>query len=331
MARCLRAPLPLAFALSIACSQMRLFAAAQEGAGGAAGALFERLKDSLDEAGAVSGEIQNELEERLTSGVQNNRSTGVIEEELIHRFDQLKESIDQSDEELDPDLQGNLTKIENQLKELRKGKEDLKGAQEMFDRTRKDLDQTDNAWSATCFAMATETLGGRLTKDLMTALEKLVADDLPPAQAAQMPLFRMVNVCIRKRTEGGATAELALELLKQVMASMKRGKHPPKMPTEWVELSNSEEAYQQVRDQSQRLWKMMKFQADIAVKNNHWTKKGPPAFFLVFALPLPLYYLGDWLWRKFRSGKKEVDPPKEKEEKQEKDGTPSKKESKKAK
>ncbi|CAE7257351.1 unnamed protein product, partial [Symbiodinium pilosum] len=72
------------------------------------------------------------------------------------------------------------------------------------------------------------------------------------------------------------TATMALDLLKQVMESMKAGKRPPKLPEEWVELSESEDAATQVLEQSSRHWDLMKAQAAIAVKNNHWTKRVSP-------------------------------------------------------
>ncbi|CAE6928761.1 unnamed protein product [Symbiodinium sp. CCMP2592] len=172
------------------------------------------------------------------------------------------------------------------------------------------------------FALATEFLG--FTRQIMDSLERLVANDLPPEEAAELKLFRMVNVCVRKRAEGGETSALALDLLRQVMAAMKTGKRPPKMPSEWTDLADSEDAADQVREQSDKLWDLMRVQADVAVKNNHWTKRGPPLFFLVFALPLPLYYVADWLWRTWRAPKPEPETDAKKEK-------PAPKESKKQK
>ncbi|CAE7235808.1 unnamed protein product [Symbiodinium necroappetens] len=218
----------------------------------------------------------------LQVAAQSNRSEGVITQELQDRFDELKASLDKSEEE-DPELRNSLKDIEQQLEELKQGKLDLDQAKQQLHRSREELDAADAAWTATCFALASEFLGG--TREIMDSLERLVANDLPPEEAAEIKLFRMVNVCVHKRAEGGETSALALDLLKQVMAAMKRGKRPPKMPREWADFADSEDAAAQVREQSDKLWDLFRAQADIAVKNSHWTKRGPPLFFLVFALP----------------------------------------------
>ncbi|CAE7851594.1 unnamed protein product [Symbiodinium necroappetens] len=230
---------------------------------------------------------------------------GVISQELQ---DSLEASMDKSQE----DMQAFIDQQLEQLEELKQEKLNLDTAREQFDRSRKHLDDADAAWTATCFALATEFLG--FTRQIMDSLERLVANDLPPEEAAELKLFRMVNVCVRKRAEGGETSSLALDLLKQVMAAMKTGKRPPKMPREWADDADSEDAAEEVREQSDKLWDLMRAQADVAVKNNHWTKRAPPLFFLVFALPLPLYYVVDWLWRKWRAHKPEpaTDAKKEK-------------------
>ncbi|OLP84716.1 hypothetical protein AK812_SmicGene34366 [Symbiodinium microadriaticum] len=257
----------------------------------------------------------------LQVAAQSNRSEGVITQELQDRFDELKASLDKSEEE-DPELRNSLKDIEQQLEELKQGKLDLDQAKQQLHRSREELDAADAAWTATCFALASEFLGG--TREIMDSLERLVANDLPPEEAAEIKLFRMVNVCVHKRAEGGETSALALDLLKQVMAAMKTGKRPPKMPREWADFADSEDAAAQVREQSDKLWDLFRVQADIAVKNSHWTKRGPPLFFLVFALPLPLYYVVDWLWRKWRARKPELETDAKKEK-------PSPKETKKQK
>ncbi|CAE7736208.1 unnamed protein product [Symbiodinium sp. CCMP2456] len=135
--------------------------------------------------------------------------------ELSHIFCQA--SMEKSEE----DMQEFIDQQLKQLEELKQEKLNLDTAREEFDRSRKHLDDADAAWTATCFALATEFLG--FTRQIMDSLERLVANDLPPEEAAELKLFRMVNVCVRKRAEGGETSSLALDLLKQVMAAMKTG------------------------------------------------------------------------------------------------------------
>jgi len=247
----------------------------------------------------------------LQVAAQFNQSQGGRIQELQEKFYQLKASIDDT-EEADPEVLNTLQSIEQQMEEVKQGNQNLEEAKQQLERSRESLDAADAAWTATCFALATQSLG--FTREIMNSFERLVANDLPAEEAAELKLFRMVNVCIHKRAEGGETSELALDLVKQVMAAMKRGKRPPKMPKEWADDADSEDAATQVREQSDKLWDLMRAQAEVAVKNNHWTKRGPPLFFLVFALPLPLYYVVDWLWRKWRAPKPEpvTDAKKEK-------------------
>jgi len=255
----------------------------------------------------------------LQVAAQSNRSEGGISQELQDSLDELKASMEKSEEDVRAFIEQQLEQLPEELKQQ---KLNLDKANQQFDRSRKQLEDADAAWTATCFALATEFLG--FTRQIMDSLERLVANDLPPEEAAELKLFRMVNVCVRKRAEGGETSALSLDLLRQVMAAMKTGKRPPKMPSEWADFADSEDAADQVREQSDKLWDLMRVQADVAVKNNHWTKRGPPLFFLVFALPLPLYYVADWLWRKWRAPKPEPETDAKKEK-------PSPKETKKQK
>ncbi|CAE7796569.1 unnamed protein product, partial [Symbiodinium sp. CCMP2592] len=193
----------------------------------------------------------------LQVAAQFNQSQGGRIQELQEKFYQLKASIDDS-EEADPEVLNTLHSIEQQMEELKEGNQNLEEAKQQLERSRESLDAADAAWTATCFALATQSLG--FTREIMSSFERLVANDLPPEEAAELKLYRMVNVCIHKRAEGGETSELALDLVKQVMAAMKRGKRPPKMPREWADDADSEDAATQVREQSDKLWDLMRAQ-----------------------------------------------------------------------
>ncbi|CAJ1361132.1 unnamed protein product [Effrenium voratum] len=205
-----------------------------------------------------------------------------------------------SEEDVDPEMLSHIDDIQKQLEELKAGQANLSKAQqemEMLQRTRKQNEQADSAWAASCFAMSTETLGGSLSKEDMQILERLAKNDLSREEAAQLPLLRMAMVCFGKKAEGGEVATAALDLLHKVTSSIRRGQRPPDLPRDWVEYSESPEAIEKMQQLSASVWAQLRAQAQAAVHNSDWKNKGPPLFFLTFALPIPMYQLCQWLLR----------------------------------
>eukprot|EP00438_Fugacium_kawagutii_P024252 Skav223113 [mRNA] locus=scaffold419:767759:771759:+ [translate_table: standard] len=192
---------------------------------------------------------------------------GVGAAELEKRFEQLKALANAEGKADDPEFLQTMEDLKKQLQGLKEGQEHLKKSKEEADRLGR-------------FAMATEVLGGSLSKEAFAFVERAADDNLTREEAAELPLFRMVSVCLGKRLAEGES-DRAKEMLKHVTAGMKKG----------------DEVKQQVRRLSPWAWNLLKLQASGAVYQSKWYNRGPPAFFLVFASPVPLYYGFQWLRR----------------------------------
>ncbi|CAL1141070.1 unnamed protein product [Cladocopium goreaui] len=231
--------------------------------------------------------------------------------ELEKRFEQLKAMASAEGKAADPEFLQMMEDLEKQLQGLKEGQEQLQKSQEEAERSRKQTAMEDSTWVAACFAMATESLGGSLSKELFEAVGRAAEDNMTLEEAAELPLFRMATVCLGKRLDEGETARTQ-EMFKHVTMGLKRGRKPPPLPEAWVEESASDEVKEQVRHLSPWAWNLLKMQAGGAVYNSKWYNRGPPSFFLVFALPVPLYYAVQWLLRKLRG---EPGPPEIKDDK----------------
>eukprot|EP00441_Pelagodinium_beii_P036008 CAMPEP_0197632136 /NCGR_PEP_ID=MMETSP1338-20131121/9031_1 /TAXON_ID=43686 ORGANISM="Pelagodinium beii, Strain RCC1491" /NCGR_SAMPLE_ID=MMETSP1338 /ASSEMBLY_ACC=CAM_ASM_000754 /LENGTH=299 /DNA_ID=CAMNT_0043203687 /DNA_START=49 /DNA_END=948 /DNA_ORIENTATION=+ len=259
--------------------------------------------------------------------------------ELEDKFMQLKELI--GDRSADPQLQEQIKKMEEQLKELKAGQESLDQAKlELAGRT-----PIASAWTSSCFAMALETLGGTLNANEHAALELLAKKELSRAEAAQMPLFRMVAACLPKAEDEGEDGKLAAELLEQVkdniiearktapkpppglpppMQKSLQSKHiaAPLMPEAWVAEAEGEDGAEKVRTLTERMWELMQIQAEHATKKTHWTERGPPKIFLLAAIvpgyQIISYYRKKWKEKAREAEVKQAEKAKSKSDKKEK-------------
>eukprot|EP00930_Biecheleria_cincta_P064191 TRINITY_DN49745_c0_g1_i1.p1 TRINITY_DN49745_c0_g1~~TRINITY_DN49745_c0_g1_i1.p1 ORF type:complete len:308 (-),score=74.95 TRINITY_DN49745_c0_g1_i1:84-983(-) len=226
-------------------------------------------------------------------------------QDLIDKFQEL-EALVKDSHGSNPELQSQLEALRGQLNDLKTGQARLEAQRaEMMERTLGHTHEADSAerlWIATCFAMATESLGGRLGQEDMSALRRLASDELPRSEAAGMPLFHMLAACLPKRTEEGPSATLALEILTSVAAELghKRPKNVPPLPEAWLNQSRSEAAETEVRELPVELWDLMRRQAEIVTKPK--PVEGPPMVFLLAGiLPgvrLITYLHGKWKERK---------------------------------
>lgn len=228
----------------------------------------------------------------------------------MDKFEEL-EGLVKNSHGADPELQSQLETLRDQLKDLKAGQERLEvQRQEMLEKTLSDdtheADQAERLWVATCFAMATESLGGSLGKEDMDALKRLASDELPVAEAAAMPLFHMMAACLPKRTEQGPSAVLALEILTTVASEMgqKGPKNTPPLPEAWLTQSQGEAAESEVRELPAELWELMKDQAKIVTKKK--PIEGPPMVFLLAGI-LPGIRLLNYLYGKWKERKQKRD------------------------
>jgi len=212
---------------------------------------------------------------------------------------QLKALAEKEGKSADPDFLRTMEDLKKQLEALKEGQEQLQKAKEEAARSRKATSHEDNAWVAACFAMSTETLGGSLSKDDFHFIERFAEENLTLEEAAELPLFRMATVCLGKRLDEDEVLRTT-EMLKHVTMGLKRGRKPPPLPQEWVEESERDATKEQVRHLSPWAFGLLKMQAEGAVYNSKWYNRGPPSFFLILALPVPLYYAVLWVLEKWR-------------------------------
>eukprot|EP00434_Breviolum_minutum_P024980 symbB.v1.2.022067.t1/scaffold1943.1/size95470/1 len=220
---------------------------------------------------------------------------GIGAAELEKKFVQLKALAEKEGKSADPDFLRTMEDLKKQLEALKEGQEQLQKAKEEAARSRKATSHEDNAWVAACFAMSTETLGGSLSKDDFHFIERFAEENLTLEEAAELPLFRMATVCLGKRLDEDEVLRTT-EMLKHVTM----GRKPPPLPQEWVEESERDATKEQVRHLSPWAFGLLKMQAEGAVYNSKWYNRGPPSFFLILALPVPLYYAVLWVLEKWR-------------------------------
>jgi len=211
--------------------------------------------------------------------------------EIVDRFQQLKSLIDAKGHEVSDDMKGQLEAMQKQLDDLQQQQASLLATAASLSAAESLASGSSGgiSWAASCLAMATESLGGKLSGQDFDALGRLAKDELPATDAAALPLFRMAAVCLSKVEEGASDADAAtvLELRDTLAAVLAEGKQvgspsTPSLPPTWELQAHGLAGEARVREMTKEMWLLLAVHAKRATKST--APDRPPMIFLLAAI-----------------------------------------------
>jgi len=202
--------------------------AAAEPAAAEAAAETEAAPAAEGEAAAAGEEVAGTEEEKGQKFVDSAR-------ELQEKLGQLKALLDAKGEGADPGLKEKLAGLEDQLKSL--GLDSITGGGEVG--SNKELTE----FLGACVAMSMRKIGMQRPSTL-SALRRLVDNNMSPEEASKNELWRMVGVCVG-------------EFREDEFVNFKAGKIKI-LPKAYVDASKKPEAEQKVMEIDAQVWAELK-------------------------------------------------------------------------
>jgi len=202
--------------------------AAAEPAAAEAAAETEAAPAAEGEVAAAGEEVAGTEEEKGQKFVDSAR-------ELQEKLGQLKALLDAKGEGADPGLKEKLAGLEDQLKSL--GLDSITGGGEVG--SNKELTE----FLGACVAMSMRKIGMQRPSTL-SALRRLVDNNMSPQEASKNELWRMVGVCVG-------------EFREDEFVNFKQGKIKI-LPKAYVDASKKPEAEQKVMEIDAQVWAELK-------------------------------------------------------------------------
>jgi len=248
-----------------------------------------------DAAPAAEGEAAAAGEGEEVAGTEEEKGQKFVDSarELQEKLGQLKALLDAKGEGADPGLKEKLAGLENQLKSL--GLDSITGGGEVG--SNKELTE----FLGACVAMSMRKIGLQRPSTL-SALRRLVDNNMSPEEASKNELWRMVGVCVG-------------EFREDEFVNYKAGK-VKMLPKAYVDASKKPEAEAKVMEIDAQVWAELKKISEKLLKEIVGTKPAEkPAEFASYVAMVPLFLIFAFLGKMFidmqrRNGEEKEKKPK---------------------